>query len=196
MVSKRLRHEVMRRDNHTCRYCGASAPDVRLTIDHVVPTTLGGSDDPSNLVTACADCNAGKSSIAQDAAIVEDVHQDALRWRAAIYLAGSQASRKRKHRDRYVQDLDEKWSEWRMNIHVDGAWKQEFIPRPAGWKSSVWQWYELRLPISLLKDCVDLAAGNDRIRPDDTWRYMAGCAWKKVRELQDRARVLLDEGSV
>lgn len=25
-VSKRLRHEVMRRDNHTCRYCGGGAP--------------------------------------------------------------------------------------------------------------------------------------------------------------------------
>ena len=26
-VSKRLRYEILRRDNHTCRYCGASAPD-------------------------------------------------------------------------------------------------------------------------------------------------------------------------
>lgn len=52
-VSKRTRYEVLRRDNHTCRYCGGSAPDVRLTVDHVLPVTLGGSDDPSNLVAAC-----------------------------------------------------------------------------------------------------------------------------------------------
>ena len=39
-VSKRLRYEILRRDNHTCRYCGESAPDVKLTIDHVVPVSL------------------------------------------------------------------------------------------------------------------------------------------------------------
>ena len=36
-VSKRLRYEVLRRDNHTCRYCGAQAPDVKLTVDNMAP---------------------------------------------------------------------------------------------------------------------------------------------------------------
>src|SRR5438045_4098958 len=62
MISKRLRYEILRRDNHACRYCGATAPDTPLTVDHVVPTALGGGDDPTNLVTACADCNGGKTS--------------------------------------------------------------------------------------------------------------------------------------
>lgn len=26
-VSKRTRYEVLRRDNHACRYCGARAPE-------------------------------------------------------------------------------------------------------------------------------------------------------------------------
>lgn len=55
-VSKRTRFEVLRRDNHTCRYCGQAAPDVKLTVDHVTPVALGGTDDPANLVTACAEC--------------------------------------------------------------------------------------------------------------------------------------------
>lgn len=37
-VSKRLRYEILRRGNHTCRYCGASAPDVPLRVDHVTLT--------------------------------------------------------------------------------------------------------------------------------------------------------------
>lgn len=61
-VSKRLRYEILRRDNHTCRYCGASAPDVPLRVDHVTPVALGGSDKPENLVTSCEPCNSGKSS--------------------------------------------------------------------------------------------------------------------------------------
>jgi 5-methylcytosine-specific restriction endonuclease McrA len=36
-VSKRTRYEVLRRDNHACRYCGGIAPDVILTVDHVTP---------------------------------------------------------------------------------------------------------------------------------------------------------------
>lgn len=79
-VSKRLRYEVLRRDNHACRYCGRSAPDVALTVDHVVPVALGGSDDPGNLVTACRDCNSGKSASSPDAPIVANVADDALRW--------------------------------------------------------------------------------------------------------------------
>lgn len=61
-VSKRLRFEILRRDNHTCRYCGASAPATPLRVDHVVPAALGGSDHPSNLVTSCEPCNSGKTS--------------------------------------------------------------------------------------------------------------------------------------
>ncbi|MYR30536.1 MULTISPECIES: HNH endonuclease [unclassified Streptomyces] len=61
-VSKRLRYEILRRDKHTCRYCGAHAPDVPLRVDHVLPVALGGSDHPSNLATSCDPCNNGKSS--------------------------------------------------------------------------------------------------------------------------------------
>jgi len=33
-----------------------------LHVDHVVPVAESGSDDPTNLVAACSDCNLGKSS--------------------------------------------------------------------------------------------------------------------------------------
>src|SRR5690606_6758165 len=61
-VSKRLRFEIFRRDSHTCRYCGATAPGTPLRVDHVVPLAPGGTDHPSNLVTSCEPCNSGKTS--------------------------------------------------------------------------------------------------------------------------------------
>lgn len=88
-VSKRLRYEILRRDNHTCRYCGASAPDVPLRVDHVIPVSLGGPDRPSNLVTACQDCNAGKTSSMPDAATVADVPQDTFRQAAELKQASA-----------------------------------------------------------------------------------------------------------
>lgn len=55
------RFSVLSRDRFTCRYCSRSAPEVELQIDHVKPVADGGSNELENLVTACADCNLGKS---------------------------------------------------------------------------------------------------------------------------------------
>ena len=61
-ISKATRFEVLKRDKFTCQYCGKSAPDVILEIDHIVPVANGGKNDIMNLVTACRDCNRGKTS--------------------------------------------------------------------------------------------------------------------------------------
>ena len=57
-LSKR---EILRRDNHTCQYCGRN--HVGMTIDHVVPKRLGGGHSWSNLVAACASCNRRKGGL-------------------------------------------------------------------------------------------------------------------------------------
>ena len=56
------RFEVLSRDNFTCQYCGARAPNVQLVVDHVIPVAHGGTNEPANLVAACFACNAGKGS--------------------------------------------------------------------------------------------------------------------------------------
>jgi len=62
-VSKRLRFEILKRDGYRCQYCGATPLDLPLHVDHVIPLANGGTNDPLNLVTACADCNGGKAAI-------------------------------------------------------------------------------------------------------------------------------------
>jgi len=52
---KLTKQEVLRRDNHTCQYCGKKTID--LTIDHVIPRRLGGAHTWENLVAACPECN-------------------------------------------------------------------------------------------------------------------------------------------
>jgi len=61
-LSKTVRFSVFKRDSFACRYCGATAPNVQLHVDHVVPVSEGGRDDIDNLVTACAACNFGKGA--------------------------------------------------------------------------------------------------------------------------------------
>lgn len=55
-----VRFEIFKRDNFTCQYCGATPPDTILEVDHVIPVSKGGSDEVSNLVTSCFECNRGK----------------------------------------------------------------------------------------------------------------------------------------
>lgn len=60
-MTKKTRFEVFKRDSFKCQYCGRTSPDVILTIDHLHPVAKGGENDLLNLITACEDCNSGKS---------------------------------------------------------------------------------------------------------------------------------------
>jgi 5-methylcytosine-specific restriction endonuclease McrA len=43
MAWTKLRFSILRRDSFRCYYCGESAPDVVLHVDHVIPRALGGT---------------------------------------------------------------------------------------------------------------------------------------------------------
>jgi len=57
-ISPVNRREVLRRDGHTCQYCGSKK---RLTLDHVMPRSKGGQHSWDNVVAACAPCNSYKA---------------------------------------------------------------------------------------------------------------------------------------
>ena len=61
-IGKTLRFQIFARDGFICQYCGRRPPDVVLEVDHVHPYSEGGTDEELNLVTACFDCNRGKSA--------------------------------------------------------------------------------------------------------------------------------------
>jgi 5-methylcytosine-specific restriction endonuclease McrA len=59
------RRNIMKRDRHTCQYCGLKSD---LTLDHVHPKSRGGKDTWENLVTACNKCNVKKGNRTPDEA--------------------------------------------------------------------------------------------------------------------------------
>ncbi|HQP04893.1 MAG: HNH endonuclease [Bacteroidales bacterium] len=62
-ISTKLRFEIFTRDKHKCQYCGRTITDgIKLEIDHKIPISEGGTDDYENLITACNECNNGKSN--------------------------------------------------------------------------------------------------------------------------------------
>ncbi|UCG63289.1 MAG: HNH endonuclease [Candidatus Zixiibacteriota bacterium] len=49
------RKNIIMRDRNRCQYCGtAKGP---MTVDHIVPKTMGGTDSWENLVCSCSKCN-------------------------------------------------------------------------------------------------------------------------------------------
>lgn len=56
--SAELRAAILRRDGK-CLECGATGD---LTLDHIVPRALGGTDDEKNLQTLCRRCNSAKNN--------------------------------------------------------------------------------------------------------------------------------------
>ena len=58
---KDQRLRVLKRDNHTCQYCG----DTATQVDHIIPRAKGGGHELENLLACCAKCNALKGSRSQ-----------------------------------------------------------------------------------------------------------------------------------
>ena len=83
-IPKSVRFEVFKRDKFTCQYCGRSAPDVILEIDHITPVSKGGGNEIMNLVTSCRDCNRGKTNRKLDdnsSVVVQKKQLDAIQER-------------------------------------------------------------------------------------------------------------------
>jgi 5-methylcytosine-specific restriction endonuclease McrA len=64
-ISITLRKQVFKRDHYQCRFCESSFltdKKVKLEVDHIVPVSRGGTNDPHNLQILCRNCNQLKSA--------------------------------------------------------------------------------------------------------------------------------------
>lgn len=52
---------ILKRDAYTCQYCGRNSGE-HMTIDHVIPRSLGGRTVWENVVSACRACNLKKGN--------------------------------------------------------------------------------------------------------------------------------------
>lgn len=190
-VSRRLRYEVLRRDNHRCRYCGLTALEAELTVDHVIPVALGGSDKPENLVACCKDCNAGKSASSPDAPIVANVEQDALRWAAAMRRAAELQYVRIDEITAYADTFYEMWLEWGVGEGPERYTFEEYLP--TDWQRTLEMWYRAEITDGDLRRAIRVAFTKKNLRRQDLWKYMCGVIWRQLDDRQAIAKKLLEE---
>ena len=62
------KNKLLRRDRHTCAYCGQVHAERDLQCEHILPASRGGAWSWMNLVTACSACNGRKANRTPDEA--------------------------------------------------------------------------------------------------------------------------------
>lgn len=177
-VSRRLRFEILRRDGHTCRYCGAAAPDVPLTVDHVVPVALGGTNDPSNLVCACRDCNSGKGSTSPDEHVVAEVSDLALRMATALAEVAEERRSSQARDERLLGDFYDRW----VSVYGYGG----YTNLAAGWDGSIATFMARGLDEGDLFRLL-YAPQARNVRFQAAWRYFCGCCWNEIGDREKEA---------
>lgn len=165
-VSRSLRFQVLRRDGHRCHYCGATAAEAKLTVDHVTATALGGTDTADNLVTACEPCNGGKSATPADAALVAQVQERDTQFRAAVEVVTEEDRRAR----------------WFAEAFLD-AW--DLGELPPGWRRTIDAYRQQGLTSDAWDDIVAIARNKANL--DDPFRYCCGIARNQVKKIQQEA---------
>lgn len=51
------RRNIFARDKNCCQYCGKRFPTSELSLDHIIPRSMGGKATWGNMVCACTKCN-------------------------------------------------------------------------------------------------------------------------------------------
>lgn len=189
-VTKRTRFEVLRRDEHTCQYCGAKAPDVTLHIDHVMPVALGGDDKPGNLVTACKDCNSGKSSIMPDSPLVQGLDE-----RAAAYALGM-VDKMTKFRAQFEAlsefegEFLDLWDRWA------NAKTGERVPLPGDYQRSLLRWMQMGVPMEAFEVAIGTAMVAKHLKGETAvFSYMAGVLHRMLNDQEIDLTVKLESAA-
>lgn len=172
-IGKRLRFEVFKRDGFVCRYCGANPMTAVLQVDHVVPVSKGGTNDPVNLVTSCFSCNSGKSNIEMgESRLPVSFNAEAIREHAEQtreYLAAQKAMVKA--RASVADEVSSYWEE-----------KTGFCMTPANLATA--RRFCQHIPLTEIIEAIDITIGkmplNSGYQAFNAFRYFCGICWKRM----------------
>lgn len=173
-ISKKIRFEVFKRDGFTCAYCGKTPPGVTLEVDHIEPKSKGGPDDINNLITACFDCNRGKSAIPLDKIPNQLIDNKEILVEKELQLKEYRklVAKINRRISKDVDEIAEIYEEWFEGWTLTEKCKRNTIKR-----------FLSLLPKSEIKDALDLACSKLSDRRSDAISYFCGICWNKIKKV-------------
>jgi hypothetical protein len=169
-ISKKVRFDVFKRDGFACQYCGCTPPAVVLEIDHIHPVAKGGTNQVDNLLTACFDCNRGKSAglltvlpetVAEKAELMAEKLEQIKAYHRLV-------KSKKRLEEQHVDEVEEAF-----RVHFP---ENSFTPK---FRESV-RLFIQKLPAHTVADYMHLACSRIR-RPEDAVKYFCGICWKTIK---------------
>lgn len=176
-LSKKKRFEVFKRDGFRCAYCGNTPPTVILECDHIVPKSKGGQDDMLNLITACFDCNRGKSDNSLDnlpSPLLENQEEQNERE--------TQISEYRKLMTKIAKRLN-KDSKKIETIFTEAF--PDYHLKPTFGNASLKPFLEL-LPFEIVERAMWSAVEKDFEPKDRVIKYFCGTCWNIIKERKSK----------
>jgi len=174
-ISKKTRFEVFKRDGFTCQYCGKLPPGVTLEVDHINPKSKNGKDDINNLITACFDCNRGKSNIvleripntlAENLEILKEKEIQLSEYNKFIAKI-----ERRIQKD--ISEIDEIYVSYFKGWRLSDNFKNSSLKR-----------FLNKLQKNIVKDAMHLACSKMNNK-DDSIRYFCGICWNRIRGINN-----------
>lgn len=153
-LSTRRRYEILERDDFTCQYCGRSAPDVPLEVEHIHPVSRGGGNEAWNLLTACWECNSGKSDLLrrEDARDMDDRMKFIGRYWCDHYMRAKQ--------------------QWTFSVSRRAVVKRFYVLMPKGdLREAINQTFRVHRPTHADRE------------PDGAWDYFCALCWTRIEQL-------------
>lgn len=170
-ISKKLRFDVFKRDGFVCQYCGAHPPSAILEVDHITPVAADGTNDIDNLITACFDCNRGKSDRQ-----LSDIPQS-LQDKAAEVL----------EREAQIKGYQAALNSKKLRISDEAEMVREVYERfNEGYTLNEKSMVTVRMFVERLgvhEVCDAMERAYVKARKDQEFRYFCGICWAKIREL-------------
>lgn len=103
------RKNIFIRDSYQCQYCGKHFDHKDLTYDHVVPKSLSGPTNWTNIVTACMPCNSKKGNRTPQQADMPLLKQPLKPEKRLRYLPIYE----------YLATINEVPDEWKMYLSIN-----------------------------------------------------------------------------
>jgi len=177
-LSKRTRFEVFKRDLFCCQYCGKNPPSVTLEVDHINPVSKGGTNHIDNLLTACFDCNRGKSNI--ELIHVPVPYSEEYTLEKVTLLREKQLQYKEYQKllseiESHLQIDADKIEDAFISCYPERSFTDNF-------KNSTVKSFIKKLGVEEVLEAIYISCSKQFYRVEDVTKYFCGICWKKIKK--------------